>query len=300
MNFQLLYFLAALIGAGGYTLWLSFATWNKIRVLQNTPTSRVRSAAQGFVELSGRALPQINTELKAPLTGMPCVWWRFKVEDRNGSGKSVNWSIVHKDTSAMPFVLDDGTGQCLIDPEGADVYPAETSIWYGDSDWPELRIPNGTGLFDSVVDGIFSGRYRYTEYRLMQDKPIVAIGSYHSRGGASIENPDIAVAALLREWKADQDQLLSRFDINRDGVLSADEWEMARTAARQYVNEDQTAESQTAGVSILCKPADGRPFVLAASDPSALLKQLYQKASISFIAFLATVAAMAWLLEHIE
>ena len=47
-----------LSAAAVYSFWYTFKSWSKNRLIEDTPTSRVRSAAQGYVELAGRgALP---------------------------------------------------------------------------------------------------------------------------------------------------------------------------------------------------------------------------------------------------
>ena len=37
---------------------------------------------------SGRGVPPPNSANKAPLTGLPCTWWRYKIEERRYSGRS--------------------------------------------------------------------------------------------------------------------------------------------------------------------------------------------------------------------
>ena len=58
------------------------------RLIEDTPTSRIRSAAQGYVELSGRGLPLQGTANLAPLTQRPCVWWRYRISRRAEDGDS--------------------------------------------------------------------------------------------------------------------------------------------------------------------------------------------------------------------
>ena len=45
--------------------------------------------------------------------------------------------------STALFLLDDGTGQCEVDPEGAQVYPQGGDVWYGHDEWPSRRQPGG-------------------------------------------------------------------------------------------------------------------------------------------------------------
>ena len=68
-----------------YSFWYAFKAWGKNRLIEDTPISRIRSAAQGYVELSGRGTMPPNAENKGPLTGIPCTWWRYKIEERSRS-----------------------------------------------------------------------------------------------------------------------------------------------------------------------------------------------------------------------
>ena len=104
-----------------YSFWYAFKAWGKNRLIEDTPISRIRSAAQGYVELSGEGRLPPDAQNKAPLSGIPCTWWRYKVEERSNSRESRGWSTVDSGTSEVSFLLDDGTGRCLIDPRGADL-----------------------------------------------------------------------------------------------------------------------------------------------------------------------------------
>ncbi len=197
-------FVAALAATAAYSFWYAFKAWGKNRVIEDTPTSRVRSAAQGYVELSGRGILPADSHTRGPLTGTPCAWWRYKIEQRGYSGRSRSWSTIDSGTSTVPFMLDDGTGRCLIDPRGAEVFPGATNVWYGPEAWPQGRIPDGSGVFGWLVDTLMTDKYRYTEHRLQADGLIYAIGAFRCLGGVSVEDPGDAATELLREWKKDQ------------------------------------------------------------------------------------------------
>jgi E3 Ubiquitin ligase len=291
--------LAGCLAAGAvFSFWYAVKAWTKNRIIENTPTSRVRSAAQGYVELSGLGIAAPDTVVKAPLTGLPCTWWRYKVEERRYSGRSRSWATVDSDTSATPFLLDDGTGQCLIDPRGAEVFPGVTNVWYGPEAWPQVHIPEGTGVFGWLVDSFVTDKYRYTEHRLQPREHLYAIGAFRSVGGVGAEDPDAAAAKLLHDWKQDQAALLARFDANHDGTLSAGEWERARVAAREQVQHAQAAQTP-ASVNVLADPMDGRAFLLAASDGESLAQRFRRRALAGISGFVGTSAVLTWMLTHV-
>jgi hypothetical protein len=294
------FLIACLAGAAAYSFYYCFMSWRRNRVVGDTPTSRVRSAAQGYVEFTGRGLAPANTENKAPLTGIPCTWWRYKVEQRSENTRSRSWSTVRSGTSETPFILDDGTGQCLVDPRGAEVFPSANDVWYGSSDWPDgVRIPGGGGALGWLLDSVAAGKYRYTEHRLEAHERLYAIGSFRSLGGVSVESPDRAVAELLRDWKQDQASLLARFDANHDGVISAAEWDRARAAAREQVVGAAGVRAEAPGINVLSKPADGRAFLLAASDEQTLARRLRRRAAAGVVAFVASCSALTWMLTRL-
>jgi E3 Ubiquitin ligase len=298
-RFKFWLLVAGLAAAAMYSFWYAFKAWAKNRAIEDTPTSRVRSAAQGYVELCGHGQPPPNAECKGPLTGLPCTWWRYKIEERRSSGRSRSWTTVQGDTSAVPFVLDDGTGKCLIDPRGAEVYPSASDVWYGPSDWPEYRIPNGSGILGRLADALLTDKYRYTEHRLQTNEQLYAIGAFRSLGGASVDDPDAAVAELLRQWKQDQAGLLARFDSNHDGALSSAEWEQARAAARRQVLDHRMSETRAPSLNVLAHPADGRAFLLAASDGESLAQRFRRRALAGVGGFVGSSAALAWMLSHV-
>jgi E3 Ubiquitin ligase len=298
-EFKFWLIVAGLAAAAAYSFWYAFKAWSKNRVIEDTPTSRVRSAAQGYVEISGLGVPPPKSTIKAPLTGTPCAWWRYKIEERRSSGRSRAWSTVDSGTSTEPFLLDDGTGQCLIDPRGAEVFPGASDVWYGPSEWPEVHIPDGTGVFGKLFDTFVKDKYRYTEYRLQAREHVYAIGAFRSLGGVSIEDPEIAAGNLLHEWKKDQAALLARFDRNHDGALSAAEWEQARAAARKQVLDGRAAEARPPSVNVLGDPMDGRAFLLAASDGETLARRFRRRALAGLGGFVGSSAALTWMLTHV-
>jgi hypothetical protein len=277
--------------AAAYSFWYAFKSWANNRAIADTPTSRVRSAAQGYVELSGRGILPPDSHTKGPLTGLPCTWWRYKIEER---GNRRGWTTVDSGTSTDPFVLDDGTGQCLVDPRGAEVFPDVKNVWYGPDAWPQGRMPDGVGVLGWLVDHMVAGKYRYTEHRLQAREHVCALGEFRSHGGISANNPDDEAAALLHEWKQDQANLLSRFDADHDGKLCAAEWEQARAAARKQVIEGRSSDTRVPSLNVLADPGDGRSFLLAASDGRSLAQRFRHRALAALVMFVCCSAASAF------
>ena len=114
--------LAALCGVlAAAALIACLSRLRRDRFIADTPLVRIRSAAQGYVRVSGIARSPPAETLRSPLTGRACVWFDYQVEAReeNAKGEAV-YRTVEKATSVTPFVLDDSDGECLIGPVGAE------------------------------------------------------------------------------------------------------------------------------------------------------------------------------------
>lgn len=89
------------------------------RIMQDTPTSKIRSASQGFVELEGQARSIDDKPLSAPGTRTDCVWYDFKAEEHQDKSwfdtgnRKDKWITVSADRSPFRFYIDDGTRVAL-------------------------------------------------------------------------------------------------------------------------------------------------------------------------------------------
>ena len=270
------------------SFYFGFRNWRLARLIDDTPTSRVRSAAQGYVELSGTARLADGTPNLAPLSRRPCVWWLYRIEKKVESRKGDRWETINRGTSVAPFRLDDDTGVCLVDPQGADVRPGTKSVWTGSLPWPAAP-GEGKGFFGLGAD------YRYTEHRIDEFERVNIIGEFRTLGG--VTNADVTgqVQQLLSDWKADQPALLQRFDGDHDGVLSQDEWERARADARRQI-EQQAPRAASPTTNIVVRPRDKRPYLLAACDLGKLAWRSRLAAGALLIVFLGSVTALALML----
>lgn len=110
-----------LIGACGgvYFFYHGFRLLQRKRLIMNTPASKVRSAAMGLVEISGLANGPYS--LTAPITGMPCYYYRTIAWEWKQQGKSSNWVKAADESLHVPFYLEDNTGRVLVNPQGAEL-----------------------------------------------------------------------------------------------------------------------------------------------------------------------------------
>jgi hypothetical protein len=287
--FWLLMLGVAVVGSG----WVAFRWLRIARMLEDTPTSRIRSAAQGYVELAGRSRALAGAPNLAPLTQRPCVWWRYRIQRRTGSTaggrQRTKWQTVQSGRSELPFLLDDGTGECIVQPSGAEMVTAETTTWYGDTPWP-TQAPGRRSPFGEP-------EYRYYEERIYEHEQVHVLGQFRSHTGVGQRDPGADVAALLAEWKQDQAELARRFDTDGDGRVSLGEWERAREEARHTVTQRHLEQPVPPALHVVGRP-DGRQLFLIASYPEkALARRFRRRAIVAFAGFAVATCALAWLLQ---
>jgi hypothetical protein len=236
----------ALLAMSAVSFFAWVANYRRYRHIQDLPTSKVASAAQGYVELFGRTELLPGELLVSRLSRTPCCWFSFEIQEKGSDNK---WKTLDSGSSVAHFLLVDDTGQCVISPEGAEV------LTHNHKAWEQLDR-------------------RFTEWLLLPKSVMYAIGEFSTSTAAAVaageERAD--VGALLAQWKANQAQLHQRFDLDRDGKIGIKEWELARLQARREVRT-RHAEVQSRsveGVHILRKPGDGRLFLLANELPDKI------------------------------
>ena len=279
-------FAAAAFAYGGYGV---FKRWSHARFILDTPTSKIRSAAQGYVELKGvlKALP--GEAMRAPLTGKECVWWRYRIEEEVQVDKKRQWRVIDSGASEAWLCLDDETGQCLINPNGAQISSTLQQRWQGNTRHPMAVKPSGWRAFVH-----FGKRYRYSEERLHEAQSLYAIGDFRTQR-VQVDSHSLQ-RDLINQWKCDFPALLAHFDHNQDGELDTQEWEAVRIEAAQQAQQQALKAQAAEAVSILSKPAEKRPFILSDSSESALAWRFYRHAAGHALLCIAGAIGCAWLL----
>ncbi len=274
-----------------------FSGLRRARQIEDVPTARIRSAPQGYVELVGTARMLDGEPVVAPLSQTPCCWFRYKVERRSGK----DWRVVESGSSDAIFGLSDDTGDCVIDPEGAEVTTQHKRSWSDDArGWGahavHTRLPSLGRAADMVVDiggkvldglGSGIGPYRFTEAVIMDGDPLYAIGQFRTlRAGGQDGTLHELTGAVLREWKRRPETLRERFDSDRDGTIDADEWERAREVARQEAARTHAENLKRGQLHTLGEPDDGRFFLLSNLQQFGLLKRYLWWMRVGFGGFL--------------
>ena len=98
---------------GVYLFFRGFSLLKRKRLVMDTPRSTVRAAALGPVEVSGRAAGPYT--LIAPLSETECYYYRLVTTHFKDKRKHRSFE------QCAPFFLNDGTGELMINPAGAEI-----------------------------------------------------------------------------------------------------------------------------------------------------------------------------------
>ena len=248
--------------------WLS--TLYRVRAIRNTPRSTIASAAQGHVEVRGWGEPFCDPPLLSQLKHRPCLWCRYTVEERKGD----EWSTVDSGETTHSFMLRDSTGECVIDPEKAEIITQHHERWVKEDE-------------------------RYTEWVLIKGDVLHIMGQFRTQGGGTEPfDTKTELNGLLAEWKQDMPRLLARFDLNRDGQLSLDEWEsVRREAMREVANIRRDVQLQPES-HIISRPLDGQLFLISNISPEKLSRRYLLWAWAHLVIFFGSLAGLGWVRAH--
>jgi hypothetical protein len=261
--------LAAFSLAVAINLWAWLLALGRRRAIMDTPTSRVVSAAQGYAELVGTGQPLVDTQLLSPLTQLPCLWYRFTVEERDNG----EWKQTEYGESDLPFILDDGSGPCEINPRGAEIHTTHK----------EIRT---------------QGDLRTTEYILLKGDRLYALGEFKSDNGEQVPlDRRRDVGELLGEWKTDQTDLHRRFDLDRNGGIDEKEWELARRAAEREVEQRHREIRNQTLRHFLVNPRWGKPFLISNHPPEKLGRRYGWLIAAHLVLLAGALVGVGWALN---
>ncbi|MDF1588431.1 MAG: hypothetical protein P1P93_04645 [Gammaproteobacteria bacterium] len=281
-QFDLAEFWLGLIVVSALALWAFFSMLRFYRYAHTiaiVPTAKIRSAAQGYVELNGKARLMDGPLIVSPLTGKICVWYHYKIEEQvrqydSKAFSKTHWRVVTERASEDLFLLEDDTGRCVIDPDNADVITRDKQIWYKHT----VRPPR-----------------RYTEQLITEHEPLYAIGLFKTLGNVDSKDFKQHVSHLLRQWKNDPNQLIHEFDSDGDRKLSESEWEQARLKAERHIRREHGQREKLEQLNVLkSSPHKDQAFILSTIAETTLIKRYYHKALASMIGFIISSGLVVW------
>lgn len=269
--FQKLLYLAVDKGIFFYSLFPFFIYFfikylKYTRIISDLPTSKIRSASMGMVELKGIARRKYN--LLSPVAKLPCVYYRVKKYKRSGSAEEGGWSWYETETSgAVPFYLEDDTGRVSVYPTGADFFPLKK----------EVHINTG-GIYASGIAYCVPVNQKWEEEIILEGSPLYTLG--WAEYPLQTERSSIKRIRLdiLRRIKSDRD-LFMKYDADKNGEIDQYEWEKAVTDADRAAYQEylKSGDSKKELFLLLDPPFRGFPMIIA---PTKIEEKILKRYSI--------------------
>ncbi len=298
-NVGIIFFLVVLAIMCAASLYVIFRYFHRSRMIDDTPTSKIRSAHQGFVELEGEGRLMKGMPIVSPLSTKQCLWYQYSIErkvkvydighDKSHGLTKTHWEKVDSGISDNLFLLADETGICVVDPEEAAITPSFSKVWYGSK-----RSDSSGGKLSS---NFFANRnYRYTEKRINVGADLYVLGRFKSIGGRR-EKLDKSgeVRDLLAKWKTRPEFLLARFDENGDGEIDMQEWQKVMTIAEQEVEKSFTERLVQPEIHTVSKPIDSRrPFIISVESQETIANKYRWYSRSGIVGFFLSGITFVW------
>lgn len=275
------------------------------RRIAGTPTSRIRSAAQGIVQVEGKTRLLPGPPIYSPLTLTPCVWYRFTIEKRGGNGNRKR-RLVESGVSDDLFALTDGSGTVVVDPDGARLFFAKRSCWTGSTPRPPLvGEPTRTAsthpwaaLAMRPVSGL-GKQYIYSEELILEHSDCLIYGVLETQRADPDAQRQQTIAQLLAAWKREPPAALASFERDAKGDFTPLAWTRIRAMAARIADHQIVREREARAVDewhVLSRGKRGTTalpsgqFLIACESEKRILNRLRWHIALGFVAFTAALA----------
>ncbi len=198
MNILLTFILGTM---GAVSSYIGIRAYNTKKLIQDLPTSKIRSVAVGISEIKGKTTP-LTTILKSPFTKQDCVHYHYTIEEFKQQGKTKKWVIILQEKSTTPFLVQDDSGTMQVNPKNAEIdIPQNVQYKSGLGKDPPKEIQEfiknhnkqttelttaTTGIVAGFVNNIFKLSFeglfginktmRYTEYLIKPNTEVYILG----------------------------------------------------------------------------------------------------------------------------
>ena len=227
---------------GIWGFFWGFKRLRRKRLIENIPTSTIRSLALGLVELCGKA--EKATHLSSPLTKTECVLYKYLVEEYRRRGKSSEWvTIASGDSFYAPFWINDATARIMVFPLRAElILPVDYKFTTGLG----KKIPAFLQEFMdthgiSYGSWLFRRTLRFREWFIRPGENVYVLGTA-KKTEAPQKDRNSELIGRLERLKADE-QKMKEIDLNKDGQVSLEEWDKAVVKVEQELLQEEIKSS---------------------------------------------------------
>jgi len=242
-----------------------------LRAVRDTATSKISALPAGFTEVCGTAkrypnFGAIYQSLRVREKGKrlkDVAWLFFNSNQRLSSGLPTAFGdkLSLDQFSCFPFYIDDGTGMVYVDPLNAKVI-VNTKRWN-------------------------DGDYVYEETAINDGDFVYCLGT----AGRANKDINAEINEALKEARASK-YFMHEYDINGDGVISQEEWNIARKKITEEVLNRNAAANKNVFTNTIKKGSDNKIFIISNKSEKELTALLLRQTISMFAAgvFLAAVA----------
>jgi hypothetical protein len=194
-------------GFGALSFFRGFRLLRNKRLIENTPTSKCRSLAMGFVEVAGQAAG--DTTMPSLVGRIPCYCSHVKVERYEKRSKSSSWVKVHDETRGVVFRIQDDTGSVKVDPTAAELDVPCDFEYATDSGLSTLTgltlqrmhevnvasaaIPSQFAAYCASRGVSLRGRMRFFEHNVCPRDTVYVLGSAEELRGVADEQERLVI-----------------------------------------------------------------------------------------------------------
>lgn len=277
----------ALFFRGVFTLF-------RTRLIENMPTSKVRSAAIGYAEFKGMATGP--APVVGPVTEKQMIWWTCEVwqKVRNKDGKYSS-SLLYRSNSPNPLFLKDDTGRVLIDTFGAELDCPKKKLsrfqfWATrfDEALKRMRADHLVGRFS-----MFSSEVWIEEKSIPIDAPLYVLGEARRADEYQTLAKRTDLRRTFRDYIADakrDPKEIARADENRDGQISQEEWDkFVELKRREFENaENSLSDRERSELLVVTASSENdQPFLITVGNEETILRKMKFGAVLALIVGLA-------------
>jgi len=213
------FFPLALLVGGLYSVYNGFDAWKQKRLMQDTATEKVRSAAAGRTELEGTG-KVLSEPVERAFGDEDCLVAKYRIEEwrHDNHDDDEDWETIDSGTRYDEFQVDDGTGTMRVEPDGStefkfdDAHSRQLKVDSNDEEPPEIiefmeqsddvAVPDR----DGITGSLFSAKRRYTEKWIPVEEELYLLG------GAEPVEPDETTSSglVLREDDTTEEFIVSQ------------------------------------------------------------------------------------------
>ncbi len=232
--------------AGIYGCYEGYRRGKRARLVEDTPRSKIATAAQGYSEFEGFAWPKADTF--RTLRDQEAIYYEFalqkEVETGSGKNKRKTWRTEFSYNHIHPFYVVDVSGLAMVHPImgefeiGSSEARLYTSLSDKEKKSVELLVGDKVKGYSNplkILGITFGGKFRVVEKSLLVGSPLYVAGSFSTAASDDL----IVIDAGLQSFRSkvfntgagglkDVTRIL---DKNNDGKVSKEEEQAGYTEA---------------------------------------------------------------------